>query len=83
MSRWSFKRKLWTAWSTTGGLFAFWLSWTLIGEYRVYKSAPPGWTVEYFTPDWINALGYIGFFGLIFISLISLRLLIMKWCRSN
>ena len=66
------RRGLLFAWLTTGSLFAFALGWELIAHYRAYRSAPPGWHVDYFTPWPVIYMGQVGLWGLILVALLSL-----------
>jgi hypothetical protein len=66
------RRGLLFAWLTTGSLFAFAFTWESIEHYRAYRSAPPGWGVDYFTPWPLIYMGAVGFWGLILVALISL-----------
>jgi hypothetical protein len=70
------KRALQVAWLTTGSMFAFSLVWMLLHRYAVYRSAPPGWIVDYFNPWPIIIVGQVGFWGLISVALISLAVFI-------
>ena len=66
------KRGLAYAWLATASMFAFWFVWTCVERYRVYKSAPPGWIVDYSTPLPLTIIGLVGFWGLIVIALVTL-----------
>lgn len=66
------KRALLFAWLTTGSLFAFSVVWELVEHHQAYKSAPPGWIVDYFTPWPVIIAGMAGFWGLIVVAFISL-----------